>query len=226
MKVLIVEDDLEIQDLVNYFLKKEGFKTEKTDNGLEALRLLKKDKFDFIILDLMLPQLSGNHVAKIVKEMPEEYGNPFIIILTAKTQIEDVLEGFSLGADDYLKKPFDPRELIVRIKKISQQNKIQTSNLYQFHSLILDDLKHLVSINDMEIELSKKEYDLLFLLLRNKGLVISRDKILDEIWGTSYYSGDRSVDVYISKLREKLPEIAGYIKTIKGVGYKLDEKNF
>lgn len=226
MKVLIVEDDLEIQDLVNYFLKKEGFKTEKTDSGLEALRLLKKDKFDFIILDLMLPQLSGNHVAKIVKEMPEEYGNPFIIILTAKTQIEDVLEGFSLGADDYLKKPFDPRELIVRIKKISQQNKIQTSNLYQFHSLILDDLKHLVSINDMEIELSKKEYDLLFLLLRNKGLVISRDKILDEIWGTSYYSGDRSVDVYISKLREKLPQIASYIKTIKGVGYKLDEKNF
>lgn len=225
MKVLIVEDDLEIQNLVNYFLKKEGYRTEKTDNGLDALKLLKKDKFDFVILDLMLPQLSGNHVAKIVKEMPEEYGSPFIIMLSAKVQIEDVLEGFSLGADDYLKKPFDPRELIARIKRISLQNQIQTSSLYQFHSLILDDKKHLVLIDDTEIELSKKEYDLLFFLLRNKGLVISRDKILDEVWGTSYYLGDRTVDVYVSKLREKLPQISSYIKTIKGVGYKLDEKN-
>lgn len=224
MRILIVEDDPEIQNLVEFFCKKESYIVEKVSDGLAALKFLKKEKFDFVILDLMLPQLDGKHVAKLIKEMPEEYGHPSIIILTAKTQIENVLEGFSLGVDDYMKKPFDPRELIARIKRISRNNSIQLNNIYNFYSLTLDDNSHIVKINEQEIELSKKEYDLLLLLLKNKNIVINREKILNDVWGSSYYLGDRSVDVYISKIREKLPEISKYIKTVKGVGYKLEEK--
>ena len=224
MKVLIVEDDLEIQNLIAYFFQKEGYEVEKADNGLEALKRLKKNSFDFLILDWMLPLLDGSQVTKIIKEMPEEYGSPYIIMVTAKTEIEDVLDGFAFGANEYVKKPFDPRELLVRAEKLLQNNVPKNNHSYRFHALVIDDKKHLVTLEGKEIDLSKKEYDLLLTLLINKGLVISRDKILDEVWGSTYYTGDRTVDVYISKLREKLPGISECIKTVKGVGYKLEEK--
>lgn len=224
MKVLIVEDDLEIRDLIAYFFQKDGYEVEKANNGLEALKALKKTSFDFLILDWMLPLLDGSQVTKIIREMPEEYGSPFIIMVTAKTEIEDVLDGFDFGAHDYVKKPFDPRELLVRAKKLLQNNTPKDVNSYRFHSLSVDDKRHLVTLDGVEVDLSKKEYDLLLTLLINKGLVISRNNILDKVWGSTYYAGDRTVDVYISKLREKLPGISECIKTVKGVGYKLEEK--
>lgn len=122
-KVLIVEDDLEIQELIKYFFEKENYKVDKTDDGLKALKILKKEKSDVIILDLMLPGIDGKNFAKIVRSLPEEYGNPKIIMVTAKTEIEDVLEGLEIGADDYLKKPFDPRELVLRVKKLLKEDK-------------------------------------------------------------------------------------------------------
>ena len=129
MKVLIVEDDLEIQNLIAYFFKKEGYEVEKASNGLEALKQLKKNSFDFLILDWMLPSLDGSQLTKIIREMPEEYGSPFVIMVTAKTETEDVLEGFTFGADEYVKKPFDPRELLARAKKLLQ-NKIPHSQKF------------------------------------------------------------------------------------------------
>nr|WP_249169565.1 response regulator transcription factor [Fusobacterium necrophorum] len=224
VKVLIVEDDLEIQNLIAYFFKKEGYEVEKASNGLEALKQLKKNSFDFLILDWMLPSLDGSQLTKIIREMPEEYGSPFVIMVTAKTETEDVLEGFTFGADEYVKKPFDPRELLARAKKLLQNKIPHSKNSFHFQSLILDDRKHLVTWEGIEVDLSKKEYDLLLTLLVNQGLVITREKILDEVWGSTYYIGDRTVDVYISKLREKLPGISTSIKTVKGVGYKLEEK--
>lgn len=224
MRVLIVEDDLEIQNLIAYFFQKEGYEVEKSNNGLEALKALKKTSFDFLILDWMLPLLDGSQITKIIREMPEEYGSPFIIMVTAKTEIEDVLDGFAFGAHEYVKKPFDPRELLIRAKKLLQNNTPKDTHSYRFDSLVIDDKRHLVTLGGVEVDLSKKEYDLLLTLLINKGLVISRNKILDEVWGSTYYIGDRTVDVYISKLREKLPSISECIKTVKGVGYKLEEK--
>ncbi|WP_319205075.1 response regulator transcription factor [uncultured Ilyobacter sp.] len=223
MKVLIVEDDLEIQQLVSYFFSKEGYEVETASDGLEGLRFLKKFKPDLVILDIMLPSLDGKNFTKIVRELPEEYGNPVIIMLTAKTEIEDVLEGLEIGANDYMKKPFDPRELILRSKKFLN-NGAKISKKYIFRDVVVDDDRHLVTEDGREVELSKKEYDLLHLLIRNKGLVLSREKILDKVWNTSYYAGDRSVDIYISKLREKIVSISKNIKTVKGVGYKLEEK--
>ena len=124
MRVLVVEDDSEIRELIGYFLEKENFEIDKVDNGLDALKVLKKNKHQVIVLDLMIPGLDGKNFAKIVKNLPEEYGNPKIIMVTAKTEIEDVLEGLEIGADDYLRKPFDPRELVLRVKKLVKNDEI------------------------------------------------------------------------------------------------------
>ncbi len=226
MKILVVEDDKEIQELIAYFLTKEGYEVDTADDGLEGLRILKEKKHQLIVLDLMLPNLDGKNFTKIVKGISSEYGNPIIIMLTAKTEIEDVLEGLEIGADDYMKKPFDPRELVLRVKRFfkeEKKEKVENRN-YKVFDLEIEDDKHRVMYKNEEIELSKKEYDLLLLLVQNKNLVITREKILDRVWNSSYYTGDRTVDVYISKLRDKLPEISECIKTIKGVGYKLEEK--
>lgn len=225
MKILIVEDDKEIQELISYFLIKEGYEVDRASDGLEGLKLLREKKHDLVVLDLMLPNLDGKNFAKIVKDISSEYGEPVIIMLTAKTEIEDVLEGLEIGADDYMKKPFDPRELVLRVKKfLKSKNREVKVEKYKFKNIEIDENRHTVTFNGEEIEFSKKEYDLLLLLVQNKDLVITRDKILDRVWNSNYYTGDRTVDVYISKLRDKIPELAECIKTVKGVGYKLEEK--
>ncbi|MDO4588871.1 MAG: response regulator transcription factor [Fusobacterium sp.] len=225
MKILVVEDDKEIQELITYFLTKEGYDVDKASDGLEGLKLLREKKHDLVVLDLMLPNLDGKNFAKIVKDISSEYGEPIIIMLTAKTEIEDVLEGLEIGADDYMKKPFDPRELVLRVKKfLKNKNREVKIEKYKFKNIEIDESRHLVTFKGEEIELSKKEYDLLVLLVQNKDLVITREKILDRVWNSNYYTGDRTVDVYISKLRDKIPELAECIRTVKGVGYKLEEK--
>lgn len=225
MKILVVEDDKEIQELITYFLTKEGYDVDKASDGLEGLKLLREKKHDLVVLDLMLPNLDGKNFAKIVKDISSEYGEPIIIMLTAKTEIEDVLEGLEIGADDYMKKPFDPRELVLRVKKfLKNKNREVKIEKYKFRNIEIDESRHLVTFKGEEIELSKKEYDLLVLLVQNKDLVITREKILDRVWNSNYYTGDRTVDVYISKLRDKIPELAECIRTVKGVGYKLEEK--
>ena len=125
MKILIVEDDKEIQELISYFLTKEGYEVDRASDGLEGLKLLREKKHDLVVLDLMLPNLDGKNFAKIVKDISSEYGEPIIIMLTAKTEIEDVLEGLEIGADDYMKKPFDPRELVLRIKKFLRNKNME-----------------------------------------------------------------------------------------------------
>ena len=225
MRILVVEDDKEIQELITYFLTKEGYEVDRASDGLEGLKLLKENKNDLVILDLMLPNLDGKNFTKIVRDISSEYGEPVIIMLTAKTEIEDVLDGLEIGADDYMKKPFDPRELVLRIKKFLKTTDREIKNeKYRFKDIEVDESRHMVTANGEEVELSKKEYDLLLLLIKNWDLVITRERILDKVWNSNYYTGDRTVDVYISKLRDKIPELSGCIKTVKGVGYKLEEK--
>ncbi len=224
MKVLVVEDDEEIRGLIEYFLKKESYDISSTGNGLEALKLVKSYEPDLMILDLMLPGVDGINICNMIKENPEKYGSPIIIMLTAKTEIEDVIEGLKSGADDYIRKPFDPRELILRVNNILKRNKDVEKNIYSYENIEIDTLKYLVTENGKEIALSKKEYDLLLYLIENKGIVLTREKILNRVWKENYYLGDRTVDVYVGKLRDKLKMLANGIKTVKGVGYKLDEK--
>lgn len=225
MRILVVEDDKEIQELITYFLTKEGYEVDRASDGLEGLKLLKENKNDLVVLDLMLPNLDGKNFTKIVRDISSEYGEPVIIMLTAKTEIEDVLDGLEIGADDYMKKPFDPRELVLRIKRFLKTTDREIKNeKYRFKDIEIDESRHMVTANGEEVELSKKEYDLLLLLIKNRDLVITRERILDKVWNSNYYTGDRTVDVYISKLRDKIPELSGCIKTVKGVGYKLEEK--
>lgn len=224
MKVLIVEDDEEIRGLIEYFLKKESYDTFSTGNGIEAIKIVKEQSPDLIILDLMLPGLDGINICNMIRENTEKYGNPIIVMLTAKTEIEDVIKGLKTGADDYIRKPFDPRELILRINNLLKREKNIEKNIYEYGEIKVDSIKYMVTENDIEVSLSKKEYDMLVYLIENKGIVLTREKILNRVWKENYYSGDRTVDVYIGKIREKLKTISPYIKTVKGVGYKLDEK--
>ncbi len=223
MKILVVEDDLEIQQLIVYFFQKEGYEVYSASDGLDGLKKVKNLKPEMIVLDIMLPSLDGKNFTKIIRDMPQQYGEPKIVMLTAKTEIDDVLDGLSLGANDYMRKPFDPRELVLRSKKLLETN-TDKSKKYKFKSVVLDDSKHEVHEDGKEVELSKKEYDLLKCLMKNEGLVMTRERILDLVWQSNYYSGDRSVDIYIAKLREKLKTIAKDIRTVKGVGYRLEEK--
>lgn len=231
-KILIVEDNLEIQTLMAYFFSKEGFNVDTASEGMEALKKLKNKHYNLIILDLMLPNINGKNIAKMIKDIPEVYGNPKIMMVTAKSEIEDVIEGLEIGADDYLKKPFDPRELVLRGRKLlNLENnfkvndlKLNTKEIYSFLNLRIDKEKFLVTIDSIPIDFTKKEFDLLFMLVINKNIVVTRNKILNQVWETQYSIGDRTVDVHIAKLREKLGQIGECIKTIKGVGYKLEEK--
>ena len=224
MKVLIVEDDIDIRELISFFMEKEVYEVLEADDGMTGLKLAKTYHPHIIILDLMLPHLDGKNFTQMIKKSEEKYGNPKIIMLTAKTDIEDVISGLEIGADDYMKKPFDPRELVLRVKKLlSREIKINT-NKYIFKNITIDTDKHLILEDKKEVPMSKKEYDLLLLLIKNKGLVLTRDRILDKVWQSSYYTGDRTVDMYISKIRDKIKSISKDIKTIKGVGYKLEEK--
>lgn len=220
MEVLIVDSDLKIQQLIAYSFEKYGFKVKMALNGLEGLKILKKYKSDIVIIDIELSNIDGKNFIKIIRDLPCEYGNPIIIVTSLKSEIEDILISLEIGANDHIKKPLDPREIILRAKKLLNGN-IMKNKLYVFKDIVIDDERHLVTENGKELELSKKEYDLLFFLLKNQEIALSRKVILDKIWNVTYQKGDRSVDTYIFKLRKKIKSISQSIDTIKGLGYKL-----
>ena len=228
--ILIVEDDLEIKTLIQFFLEKDEelrgeYEILTSQDGLKALKIIQENKPKLIVLDLMLPGLDGIGVSKQIKSNTDLYGNPLIFMLTAKSEIDDIVEGFHAGCDDYLKKPFDPRELVLRIKKLlslrNDSKKLINENTLEYKDVVVHIDKHVVLYSGVEIELSSKEFNLLVFLITNKGLALSREKILNNVWNENYFLGDRTVDVYIGKLRDKIPNLSNYIKTIKGVGYQL-----
>ena len=226
--ILVVEDDLEIKTLIQFFLEKENFDVITAQNSGKALEMLQNNKPELVILDIMLPGLNGLEIAKLIKKESHKYGTPFIFMLTAKTETEDVIDGFQAGCDDYLRKPFDPRELILRIKKLLSLKKEgfspeKESGLLRYDQIEIDLDKHTVTESSSEIILSNKEFRLLAFLIQNKGLALSRETILSRVWNENYHLGDRTIDVYVGKIREKLPSISKNIKTIKGVGYRLKE---
>ena len=225
MKIMVIEDDEEIRTLIEYFLKKEKYEILSSGDGMEGLKMLREFKPKLLILDLMLPRIDGLSIAGMIKENPEKYGTPSILMLTAKAEIEDVIEGFKSGADEYMRKPFDPRELVIRVNKLVGKIEDEKRKVYVYKNVEINTEKHIITEDGLELELSKKEYDLMLYLMENKGIVVTREKILDKVWSSNYYSGDRSVDVYIAKLREKIKSLAKDIKTVKGVGYKLEEEN-
>lgn len=223
--ILVVEDEKDIVKMLEYNLKKEGFKVVSSSNGEEALSLAGKEHPDLIILDLMLPGMDGLEVCKRLKKENKASGIP-IIMLTAKSQETDKIVGLELGADDYVTKPFSPRELIARIKAVLRRGKEKNdfSEVLIIGDLKIDFAKIAVSIKDKPLELTAKEFELLKTLAMAKGRVLSRDYLLDNIWGfdQAMEIQTRTVDVHIRTLRKKLKSESRRIITVKNYGYRFE----
>lgn len=224
-KILIVEDEKDIIKMLEYNLKKEGFKVIAACNGEDALDLAGRQQPDLILLDLMLPGMDGLEACKALKKESKTGSIP-IIMLTAKSQESDKVVGLELGADDYITKPFSVRELIARIKAVLRRvtEKEKLPEIFQAEDLKIDFAKICVTIKDKPVELTAKEFELLKTLLKAKGRVLSRDYLLDTIWGFDHAMEiqTRTVDVHIRTLRKKLKNASKYIITVKNYGYRFE----
>ncbi|MGB8658126.1 MAG: response regulator transcription factor [Candidatus Zixiibacteriota bacterium] len=224
-KILIIEDDKDIVDLLKLYLTKEGFVHKEASDGFSGLQKAKAESFDLIILDLMLPEMDGLQVCKELRGDPKTASIP-IIMLTAKAEETDKIVGLELGADDYVTKPFSPKELVARVKALLRrtERKPELDEVFHYGKLVLDLSKHELTRGSEVVHLTSKEFDLLVCLLRSKGRVLSRNYLMDQIWGYDYYGGMRTVDVHIRRLRGKILELSEAIETVKNLGYKLKEK--
>ncbi len=224
-KILIVEDEREILDLVKLYLEKEGFRTLTAVNGMDGLKLARTEHPDLIILDLMLPEMDGIEVCKKVRGERATTTIP-ILILTAKAEESDQVIGLELGADDYVTKPFSPKALVARVKALLRRlDRQQTEgpSSYRYGSLVMDLTKHEVAVDGREIPLTAKEFGLLEHLLQNPGRVLTRDVLLNAVWGYDYYGTTRTVDVHVRRLKQKIPLLNEAIASVKSLGYKLKE---
>jgi two-component system alkaline phosphatase synthesis response regulator PhoP len=220
-RILIVDDEQDITEFIQYNLQKEGFLTEVASDGLEALKKADSFKPDLILLDVMMPKMDGIEVCRIIKSDPSK--NIAIVFLTARDEEYSELAGFEVGADDYIPKPLKPRVLISRIKAVLKRKNPNESvgNIINLRDVTIDKTTYQVFVQDKEFALPKKEFELLFLLASKPGKVFTREAILSEVWGEDVLVVDRTIDVHIRKIREKIGD--DRIKTIKGVGYKFEE---
>jgi len=216
MKVLIVDDEVLIRNVIKEYLKINNILFDEVDNGVSAINLCKTNKYDCIIMDIMMPKLDGYSAIKEIKK----FSDAKIIILSARTEGFDKLTGFDLGIDDYVTKPFSPKELIARIKVVCKRNN-ETIN---FDAIKINELSRTVYIDGEEVELTQTQFDILSLFIKNINIVFSREKIIESIWGYNYEADDRTIDAHIKLLRSKLGKYKDYIKTVRGVGYKFEFK--
>lgn len=215
-KILIVDDEEQIRNILRLYLVKEGFEVMEAEDGEEALRLFYEKPFDLIILDVMLPKKDGWSVLREIKK----YTSTSVIMLTARADTEDEIFGFEMGADDYIVKPFNNKVLLARIKSLLKKKAEIVDETLKIGSLVIDDKSHSVTNNNKEVFLAPKEYELLIYLVKNNKIALSREKLLNEVWGYDFYGDDRTIDTHIKNLRKKIGSNA--IKTIRGIGYKLD----
>jgi two-component system alkaline phosphatase synthesis response regulator PhoP len=226
-KILVIDDELHIVELLKYNLETNGYKVIYALNGKDGLNLAIDKKPDLILLDIMLPEMDGFDVCKEIKKRQQIDDIP-IIMLTAKSEEFDKILGLELGADDYITKPFSVRELLARIKVVLRRNiKDEPSDILSISNLVLDMDKHEVTKDGKKIDLTLKEFELLKLLVLNKGKVLTRDFLLDKVWGYEYYGETRTVDVHVRHLRQKIEDDdrnPRYVETVRGIGYKFKEQ--
>lgn len=222
--IAVIEDEPDINDLVAHHLIKEGYSVQKFLDAGNFLESLKEKSPDLVILDLMLPDADGFEICKYLRNS-KEFTNIPIIMLTAKSEEVDKVLGLELGADDYITKPFSPRELLARVKAVLRRMaKSDESDIVDIDNiLVLNEQKHEVTVEGEKINLTNSEFNILKILLSKAGWVFSREQILDSLWGNEKYVLDRTVDVHIKNLREKLGSAGKYIKNIRGVGYKFEK---
>ncbi len=218
-KILIVDDEEHIRELIRFYLDKEGFSVVQAASGEEALHLLENEYIDLAIVDIMMPVMDG---FQLVEEMKEMKDIP-VIMLTAKSQSADKLRGFSLGIDDYVTKPFDPDELLARVKTILKRYSINSQNIVTLHDVVFDGDKYEIRYKDQTIHLPLKQFELAFELAKNPNQIFTREQLIEKIWGMDYDGFDRTVDVHIKRIRENLGHLPGFkVVTVRGLGYKIE----
>jgi len=225
VNILVVDDEPKMRNLVKLYLEKEGYNVTEASNGEEALDLLTKTVFNLVILDIMMPKIDG---LTVCKEMRKSYEIP-VIMLTARGEEIDRVLGFELGADDYVVKPFSPRELAARVKallrRVGLKPSVPTETTLRYQGLIIKPEAREVEVNGNKVILTPKEFELLAFLARNSGRVFTREQLLEHVWGYDFFGDLRTVDTHIKKLREKISrygDVASYISTVWGVGYKFE----
>ena len=220
--ILVVDDERDLLDLIEYNLKKEGFKVLKAENGEEGINKAKEHRPDLILLDIMMPKMDGLEAVEIMRKDDDLKKTP-IIFLTARSDEKTEIDGLNKGGDDYITKPISTTKLVSRIKAVLRRfdDYEQTVNKLEVHDLQIDKDRYIVSQEGNEFQLPRKEFELLFFLASRKGKVLDRQTLLNKVWGDNIYVVDRTVDVHVRKIREKLGD--HYIETVKGVGYRFKE---
>lgn len=218
MNILVVDDEKLIRNVIRDYLEHDNMNVYEAEDGIEAIKIYKEEKIDLVILDIMMPKKDGYETLKELRNL----GSTPVIMLTAMKEEIDKLHSFDMGVDDYVTKPFSPRELIARVKAILKRiGKIK--EIYTYKDLEIDYKGRKVTIKNKEIELTPKEYELLTYFIDNKGIALSREQLLNIIWGYDFYGDDRTVDTHIKMLRHSLGEYRELIKTVRAVGYKYEE---
>ncbi len=220
LKILVVDDEELIRDVIREYLVLEGYEVDEAKNGEEAVKKALEKDYNLIIMDIMMPHKDGYQACKEIKAKKDV---PFIM-LSARSEEYDKLIGFDLGIDDYVTKPFSPKELVARIKAISKRS-FGNETIYKFGDLVIDDKAHEVMIKDQVIYLTPKEYELLKYFVNNKNVALSREQLLTNVWGYDFYGDDRTIDTHVKTLRKNLGSYGNYIKTVRGIGYKFEYKD-
>ncbi|WP_018614101.1 response regulator transcription factor [Segetibacter koreensis] len=218
-KVLIVDDEADILEIISYNLVKEGYEILTAKNGLEALEKIGPFKPDLVILDIMMPKMNGVEVCKILRSKPD-YNDTLIIFLTALNDESSQIKGLETGADDYISKPISPKVLVSRVNAIFRRLNKEEGKTLKLGNMVIDPERFMVTLNGNDIVLAKKEFELLYLLASKPGRVFLRNEILSQVWGAEVIVGDRTIDVHIRKIRQKLG--IDCVTTVKGVGYKFE----
>ena len=223
LKILVVDDEIRLRKLVRDFLHKKGYDVLEASDGEEALDLFFSDKsISLIICDIMMPKLNGYEVVKEIRH----YSDIPIIMLTAKGEESDELQGYDLGVDEYISKPFSPRIMVARVEAILRRSHaLASSQILSVGGISIDPDAHEVRVDEKQVELSYKEFELLQYFMINQGVALSREKILNQVWNYDYYGDPRTIDTHVKKLRSKLGKKGDYIKTIWGIGYKFEVGN-
>lgn len=223
MKLLIVDDEERIRKLIAKYAVFEGYEVAEAENGMQAVEMARSDPGDLVILDIMMPELDGFSAAREIRK----HSDVPIIFLSARGEEYDRFHGFELGVDDYVVKPFSPRELMMRVGAVLRRSRAsQPENAHeqvQLGGMTVDFTARQVWINGTALDLSPKEYDLLFFMVRNRGIALTRDRLISEVWGFDFFGDDRTLDTHIKLLRKQLGDYARYITTLRGVGYRFEK---
>ena len=220
-RLLIVDDEVKIREMIEKYAKHEGFDVDTASDGIEAVDKCAENNYDLIVMDIMMPNLDGFSAVKEIKEKNE---NIPVIMLSALGEEYDKVHGFDLGIDDYVVKPFSSKELMMRIHAILKRTSNVSGNTYSIGDLNIDYSARTVSVNGERVQLSPKEYELLTYLVKNKGIALTREQLLQNVWGYDFFGDDRTLDTHVKLLRKNLGDCAKYIVTLRGVGYRFDEE--